>query len=74
MSSFGAMYTALQFQTGVAEDQQIAFTKTSQKAEEELGAKFDIRAFHEVILEQGTVTLSILENRINAYIKKAQNE
>jgi uncharacterized protein (DUF885 family) len=39
-----------------------------KKAEKELGAKFDIREFHEIILEQGTVTLPILENRINAYI------
>jgi uncharacterized protein (DUF885 family) len=41
-----------------------------KKAEVELGANFDIRQFHEVILEQGTVTLAILENRINNYIEK----
>ncbi|WP_179347950.1 DUF885 domain-containing protein [Winogradskyella pacifica] len=39
-----------------------------QKAETELGAKFNIRDFHEIILEQGTVTLSILERRVNTYI------
>ncbi|MDA9803504.1 DUF885 domain-containing protein [Flavobacteriaceae bacterium] len=44
------------------------------KAEKELGANFDIREFHEVVLEQGTVTLSILEKRINIYIKKNKNE
>jgi uncharacterized protein (DUF885 family) len=44
-----------------------------KKAEAELGATFDIRDFHEVILEQGTVTLSILENRINNYIEKVKN-
>ncbi len=44
------------------------------KAETKLGSKFDIREFHEVILEQGTVTLSILEKRINAYIEKAKNK
>ena len=38
------------------------------KAEKELGSKFDIRQFHEIILEQGTVTLPILEKRINNYI------
>jgi uncharacterized protein (DUF885 family) len=43
-------------------------------AEKELGTNFDIREFHEVVLEQGTVTLSILEKRINIYIKKNKNE
>ncbi len=45
-----------------------------KRAKEKLGNKFDIRDFHEVILEQGTVTLSILENRINAYIDKTLYE
>jgi len=44
------------------------------KAEKELGTNFDIREFHEVVLEQGTVTLSILEKRINNYITKNKNE
>jgi len=45
-----------------------------KKAETELGDKFDIREFHEVILEQGTVTLSILESRINNFIERTKNE
>lgn len=45
-----------------------------QKAETELGAKFDIREFHDIILEQGTVTLSILERRVNNFIEKIKNE
>jgi uncharacterized protein (DUF885 family) len=44
------------------------------KAEKELGSKFDIRKFHEVVLEQGTVTLSILEERINNYIMSIKYE
>ncbi len=43
------------------------------KAEEQLGSDFDIREFHEVILEQGTVTLSILEDRLYAYIKAVKD-
>ena len=35
---------------------------------------FDIRDFHEVVLEQGTVTLAILEDRINNHINKRKNE
>ena len=45
-----------------------------QKAETELGAKFDIREFHEIILEQGTVTLAIMETRVNTYIQNVKNE
>ncbi|MEH6705449.1 MAG: DUF885 domain-containing protein [Galbibacter orientalis] len=41
------------------------------KAEKELGADFNIRDFHEVILEQGTVTLPILEKMVNKYIEEA---
>ena len=37
-------------------------------AQEKLGSRFDIREFHEIILEKGTVTLGILEDRINKYI------
>jgi len=40
------------------------------KAAEALGTDFDLREFHEVILEQGTVSLPILERRINQYIEK----
>lgn len=39
-------------------------------AENELEEKFDIREFHEIILEEGTVTLQILEKRILDYIEK----
>ena len=40
-------------------------------AEEKLQSKFDIRDFHEVILEEGTVTLAILEERIINYINNS---
>lgn len=39
-------------------------------AEFALGAKFDIREFHEVILGQGTVTMDILEQRVRKWIEK----
>ncbi len=38
------------------------------RTEKALGKDFDIRQFHEVILEQGTVTLPLLEKRIDQYI------
>lgn len=47
---------------------EIKIRELRKKAEETLAEKFNIRDFHEVILSQGTVTLSILENRVNNYI------
>ena len=52
---------------------EIKIRELRKTAETELAEKFDIREFHEVILEQGTVTLSILEKRIHNYIKKTKN-
>jgi len=47
---------------------ELKIRELRQKAEMELGNQFDIREFHEVILEKGTVTLPLLEERINQYI------
>ncbi len=52
---------------------ELKIRELRKKAETELGGKFDIREFHEIILEQGTVTLSILEDRINTYVAKTKN-
>jgi uncharacterized protein (DUF885 family) len=51
---------------------ELKIRELREKATSELGTNFDIREFHEVILEQGTVTLTILENRINNYIENAK--
>ena len=48
---------------------ELKIRELRQKAEESLGTKFNIRDFHEVILAQGTVTLSIMELRVKAYIE-----
>lgn len=53
---------------------ELKIRELRNRAEAELGAAFDIREFHEIILEQGTVTLAILENRINNYIQIVKNE
>lgn len=53
---------------------ELKMRELRKKAEKELGNQFDIRAFHEVILEQGTVTLAILEQRINDYIDSVKNK
>ena len=53
---------------------EIKIRELRKKAENELGNKFNIRDFHEVILEQGTVSLAILEERVLNYIQKVSNE
>lgn len=53
---------------------ELKIREMRKKAEMELGDEFDIRDFHEIVLEQGTVTLAILEDRINNYIQKTKNE
>lgn len=44
-----------------------------EKARTELGAGFDIREFHDVVLKSGPVPLSILEENVNAWIAAEQN-
>ncbi len=48
---------------------ELKIRELRKRAETKLGSNFNIRDFHEVILEQGTVTLAILEKRVNDYIK-----
>jgi len=43
-------------------------------AEQELGSQFDIREFHERILEKGTVTLPLLEERILNFIETTKSK
>ena len=51
---------------------ELTIRRLRKEAEARLGAKFDIRDFHEVILEQGTVTLKILEKRIKNWIDNTE--
>jgi uncharacterized protein (DUF885 family) len=39
-----------------------------EKAKKELGTKFDIRDFHDVVLKNGAVAMPILEELVDAYI------
>jgi uncharacterized protein (DUF885 family) len=39
-------------------------------AEEELGDKFDIRAFHDTVLGGGAMPLDLLERRVNQWIEE----
>ena len=53
---------------------ELKIRELRKMAENKLNEKFDVREFHEIVLEYGTVTLSILEKRINNYILKNINE
>ena len=46
----------------------IAWSRARQKAQKALGAKFDLREFHE-ILREGAMPLTILERRIDERVK-----
>ncbi|HZF16365.1 MAG TPA: DUF885 family protein [Steroidobacteraceae bacterium] len=47
---------------------EMAIVKSRAKAEAALGAKFNIRAFHDTVLELGSVPLPVLEARIDRFI------
>jgi len=42
-------------------------------AEERLGERFDIRAFHDAVIEDGTVTLEMLRRKIEDWIESEQS-
>lgn len=47
---------------------EIAIVRLRAEAERELGPNFDIKAFHDAVLKQGSVTLPVLESQIRAFI------
>ena len=51
---------------------QLKIRELRAKAEKELGDTFDIKKFHEQILETGCIPLELLENKINLWIAEAK--
>ena len=49
---------------------QMSIIKARRKAEAALGEKFDIRHFHDTVLQLGSVPLPVLEARIDLFIKE----
>ena len=49
---------------------QLTILRLRTKAHDALGSRFDIRDFHEAVLESGAVPLDILERNVDAYIAK----
>ncbi|MDG1753261.1 MAG: DUF885 domain-containing protein [Thalassotalea sp.] len=51
---------------------ELTIKKLRKKAEDTLGATFDLREFHDEILKNGSMPLSMLEQVINQYISDQQ--
>ncbi len=51
---------------------ELTIVRLRHVAETELGPKFDVRAFHDAVLAQGSVPLPVLESQIRAYIATAK--
>jgi uncharacterized protein (DUF885 family) len=49
---------------------EMSIINARKKAEAALGSKFDIRAFHDTVLQLGSVPLPVLEARIDLFIKE----
>ena len=47
---------------------QMKILELRERAQKELGAKFDLRAFHDAVLDQGPLPLDLLEAKITAWI------
>lgn len=47
---------------------EIAIVRLRAQAEKELGDRFDVKAFHDAVLKQGSVPLPVLEQQIQAFI------
>jgi len=44
-----------------------------EKAKKQLGNKFDIHQFHDVVLTNGALPLDVLEELVDRWIKSKQN-
>jgi uncharacterized protein (DUF885 family) len=51
---------------------ELTIKRLRAKAESALGADFDIRAFHDAVLENGSIPMSVLEQMIDQFIVQQQ--
>ncbi len=47
---------------------QLKIRELRQEAENRLGEQFDIRAFHRIVLESGSMPLALLEDKVNRWM------
>jgi uncharacterized protein (DUF885 family) len=50
---------------------QMKIRELRTNAEHQLGSRFDVRQFHDVVLEQGAVPLDVLERQVAAWVAKS---
>jgi uncharacterized protein (DUF885 family) len=51
---------------------QLKFRELRERAQKELGAKFDLRSFHDEMLNGGVLPLDLLDARTNGWIREQQ--
>ena len=51
---------------------EIKIWELRRQAEQELGAEFDLRTFHDALLSSGSVPLNVLEQVVERHIKASQ--
>jgi uncharacterized protein (DUF885 family) len=51
---------------------ELKILELRRKAQDALGPRFDLRAFHETVLAAGALPLDVLEARVDAYIASAK--
>ncbi len=51
---------------------QLKILELRERAKQELGAKFDLREYHDLVLKDGAVPMDILEENVRAWIARKQ--